>query len=38
MYYRLADPSWQVGTIFSGTFFYWIMLYKCICFSLLKYK
>ena len=22
MYYRLADPSWQVGTIFSGTFFY----------------
>jgi len=22
MYYRLADPSWQVGTIFSCTFFY----------------
>jgi hypothetical protein len=22
MYYRLADPSWQVGTIFNGTFFY----------------
>jgi hypothetical protein len=30
MYYRLADPSWQVGTIFNGTFFYWIMFYKCI--------
>ena len=22
MYYRLADPSWQVGTIFSCTLFH----------------
>jgi hypothetical protein len=34
MYYRLADPSWQVGTIFiEFFFFYWITLYNWICFK-----